>query len=229
MANFNDVVGLTKKWEGGLSSNPKDSASKYPSPYIYKGKKGWHTNKGITYKTFKDYATKLGYEDSATNFITMPDTIWNKIAKAIYWDTLKLDTLKSNGIAFQLFSAKWGGWKKKLFVNYLAKKGIKWDGKDSTISSSFNELLQKQSETQIIQDISKLMSGYYVSLNQPAFTQGWLNRVKDTTDYAIQFVRSNVIEPASEQAKKKSNWLIYLSIGLIGYYLLSKRKIRIRI
>ena len=73
------------------------------------------------------------------------------------------------------------------------------------------------------------MSGYYVSLNQPEFTQGWLNRVKDTTNYAIQFVKSNVLEPVQEQAKKKSNWLIYLSIGLIGYYLISKRKMRIRI
>ena len=210
MANFNEIIALTKKWEGGLSANPKDSASKFPSPYTYKGKKGWHTNKGITYKTFKDYSTKLGYQDNATNFLTMPDTIWNKVAKKIFWDTMGLDTLKSNGIAFQLFSAKWGGWKKKIFQNYLKNKGINWDSHDNTISSAFNQLLEKQSETQTIQDISKLMAGYYISLNQPDFTQGWLNRVKDTTNYAIQFVQSNVVEPVKKKIQLGnvfSNWV----------------------
>jgi len=231
MANFNDIVGLTKKWEGGLSNNPKDRASKYPSPYIYKGKKGWHTNKGVTYQTFESASKKLGFENNATNFINMPDEIWNKIAKSLFWDKLGLDGLQSNGVAFQLFSWQWGagqGWFERMY-RYLSSKGISWDKKTSTLVKALNKVIQEQGEIKTIQELTEQQNQFYKSLNQPAFTKGWLNRVADTTNYAIQYVKSNVIEPVSEQAKKKSNWLIYLSIGLIGYYLLFKAKKGIRI
>ena len=62
------------KMEGGLSNHANDSASSFPSPTPQK----YHTNKGITYKTFIDSAN-LGYEPTLNNFLTMPNKIWQDI------------------------------------------------------------------------------------------------------------------------------------------------------
>jgi lysozyme family protein len=225
MALFENIIALTKKWEGGLSRNPKDSASKYPSPYTYKGKTGWHTNKGITYKTFVDASKKFGFPNTANNFINMPEAIWNKIAKGLYWDALNLDTLKSDGVAFQLFSWKWGGsgWLKR-FKNYLDSKHIEWDGNSNTIATAVNKLIDKQGETKTINDLSQQQAEYYKALNQPTFEKGWLNRVQDTTNYALNYIKSNIIKPVESQAKKKYNWLIIGAITIVTVYFLSKKK-----
>ena len=88
MGNFQDIKPLTLKWEGGLSRATTDTASKNPSPYIHNGVSGWHTNKGITYQTFKAAANKYGFVNNAENFINMPDAIWDKIAKGLQYDPL---------------------------------------------------------------------------------------------------------------------------------------------
>lgn len=72
------------KWEGGLSRDPNDTASSYPAPWEYQGKTGWHTNKGITYKTFVGNAKRIGYAASKENFFNMPDELWLKILKEAY-------------------------------------------------------------------------------------------------------------------------------------------------
>ena len=73
MANYKKIMPFVRKWEGGLSNNKSDNASKNPSPCEYNGKKGWHTNKGVTWTTFKGSAN-LGY---TANHI---------VVKAIFYD-----------------------------------------------------------------------------------------------------------------------------------------------
>lgn len=75
------LVPFIQKWEGGLSRDPHDRASAYPAPWVYNGKSGWHTNKGITFSTFQSNAHKLGYKVSPENFFLMPDALWLKILK----------------------------------------------------------------------------------------------------------------------------------------------------
>ena len=55
MTIIEKYVKFTKKWEGGLSRDKNDSASSYPCPTPYKGKTGYHTNAGITYKTWVSF------------------------------------------------------------------------------------------------------------------------------------------------------------------------------
>lgn len=190
MGTFNNIIPLTKKWEGGLSRNKKDTASKYPSPYIYKGSTGWHTNKGITYPVFVTASKKFGFENNAKNFLTMPDEIWNKIAKGFYWDKLKLDNLKSDAISFQLFSWLWGagtGWYNRM-QKYLFSKGIKWNKTSDTLYQAINILIQNQGEKKTVDELQQQQVEFYKSINQPAFEKGWINRVIDTTKFAYNYL-----------------------------------------
>lgn len=103
------LVPFMKKWEGGLSRDPNDTASSYPAPWEYKGVTGWHTNKGITYKTFVSNASKLGYAQTKENFINMPDDIWLKILKGSYMASFPLNKISHlPRIQAVIISWSWG-------------------------------------------------------------------------------------------------------------------------
>lgn len=87
------LVPFIKKWEGGLSRDPNDTAGKNPAPWSYNGQTGWHTNKGITYSTFAGNAKKLGYEASKENFFNMADELWLKILKGAYVNAFPVDKI----------------------------------------------------------------------------------------------------------------------------------------
>jgi len=225
MANFQSVKAITLKKEAGLSRATTDTASRNPSPYVYQGKTGWHTNKGVTYTTFVEASKRYGFENNANNFLTMPEAIWDKIAKGMYWDFLRLDTLKSDGVAIQLFSLVWGGlsWYNAM-QRYLSSKGISWNKNPSTLASAVNTLIDKQGERKTIEELDVVQQDYYKSLNQPANTRGWVNRVKETTQYAYNYIGNVVKEVA--QNKNVVNYAL-LGVGIIlvasaSYYIYKK-------
>lgn len=149
----------------------------------------------------------------------MPDAIWDKIAKGLFWDDLNLDILKSNGVAFQLFSWHWGsgnGWKNRV-QSYLKSKGIDWDKTSSKTADVFNKLIDKQGEKQTIDDLQEQQIQFYKSLNQPTFINGWINRVKDTTNYAYNYVGK-----IYRDNENKINYTI-IGIALIGITFLAYR------
>lgn len=103
-----NVVKFVLQKEGGLSNNLNDSASNYPSPTPEK----YHTNKGITYKNFVEFADKLGYKASLNNFLTMPLDIWLKIFNLKYLKPLK--NISDNKVLNTYLGLwLWGGWSKK--------------------------------------------------------------------------------------------------------------------
>ena len=87
------LVPFMLKFEGGLSRDPSDTASRNPSPWTYKGKTGWHTNKGVTYSSFVGLAKKVGYIPNSKNFFEMPDTIWMGILREGYMKPYPLDII----------------------------------------------------------------------------------------------------------------------------------------
>lgn len=90
---LNKLVPFITKWEGGLSRDPADTASSHPAPWSYKGKTGWHTNKGVTYATFKSAAARHGFANNAKNFFEMPDWIWIRILKDGFMRPWPLDQI----------------------------------------------------------------------------------------------------------------------------------------
>jgi len=216
MANFQDIKGLTLKWEGGLSRATTDNASRNPSPCVHKGVTGWHTNRGIIWTTFVSSANKLGFAPNCDNFINMPDAIWDKVAKNLFWDTLNLDNIKSNGVAFQLFSWQWGagtGWFNRM-QRYLTSKGVNWDKRSSTLANGINQVIDKQGEKQTIDDLDAQQKEFYISLNQPVYTKGWLNRITDTTKLAYSYIGQKISKVYSDN-KKNINYTI-IGVGLIA-------------
>lgn len=224
MADIKYIIPFTYKWEGGLSRATTDKASANPSPYVYKGQTGWHTNKGVTYTAFKSLAPKLGYKDTSQNFLTMPEDIWLKIAKNGYWDIINLDNLKSQALANLMFSWQWGSgyaWRNRV-KNYLLSKGISWNiGDLKGLSDKLNQLVSKQGEKQTFDDLIEQKKQFLLSLNQPANEKGWLRRLEDLKSYSygllgksIEVVKRNIIPTI----------LITAALAFGGYILINKLK-----
>ena len=111
---FNNLVAFIKNKEGGLSNNPNDPAAKNPSPTP----QNYHTNKGITYKTFQDSAATFNYNPSLSNFLAMPDEIWKPIFINKYYNKAKLT---NNEVLNGLFAYwYWQGWN----ARYLPIKDV---------------------------------------------------------------------------------------------------------
>ena len=214
MASIDSILPLTKIEEGGLSRATTDTASKYPSPYVYKNQTGWHTNRGVTYRAFKDLAPKLGYTDNYQNFIQMPDSIWLKIAKNGYWNVINLDEMKSQAIANLFFSWQWGagfGWRNRI-KRWFETKNINWDKDELTeLSKNINTVVSRQGEKKVLDELIEQFKEFYVSLNQPANIKGWLNRLNRLKEHAYKLL----IDFSSPSTN-----LVLVTILIVGAYLL---------
>jgi hypothetical protein len=224
MAQIREIIPFTYKWEGGLSRATTDKASRNPSPYVYNGQKGWHTNKGVTYSTFKSLAPKLGYSDTSNNFLTMPEDIWLKIAKNGYWDIINLDAVKSQAIANIMFSWMWGSgyaWRNRI-QKYLQSKGISWNISDlKGLPNKLNDLTDKQGEKQTFDELIEQKKQFLLSLGQPANEKGWMNRLNDLKNYSYTLfgktvqATKNVAKESTEIVKKNITPTILITTALL--------------
>jgi len=78
--------------EGGKSSNPKDTASKYVQPGQV------HTNRGVTWNTYKSLASKLGLNPDYNSFLNLTKDGAVKFIYEYYLDNAK-DLPDQTGIA----------------------------------------------------------------------------------------------------------------------------------
>jgi len=203
MAEASIIIPFIKRWEGGLSKDPKDTASKNPAPCSYNGVVGYHTNKGITYTTFTTLAKPLKYVDSCDNFFAMPDDIFLKIFKNGYWQFFDLDNYKSQQIANLIVSWCWASGnygaykqiKKFLETNYKIVFTQSHSQNIELIKNFFNSL-PGTDENKIYNKLVQYYKDYYTSLNQPTFIHGWLNRVNDLVDFSgiVTTVKKNPLK-----------------------------------
>ncbi|MDQ3110518.1 MAG: hypothetical protein M3R17_11545 [Bacteroidota bacterium] len=193
-----------KKWEGGLSNDPRDSfPASHPAPCYYMGQSGWHTNKGIIYSTFESNAAKLGYEASCDNFIKMPEHIWLKIYKASFWDKFLLDGYRSQSLADIIVSLAWGsgiaGAYKQLAKFFNTHYGETFPTASSAYSlehaKKFRQLFNHLSftgmgEKRVHEKLIQHLRQFYISLNNPTYIKGWLNRVNALNDFTYSSLRA---------------------------------------
>lgn len=231
MASIKYVVPFTKQWEGGLSRATTDKASANPSPWTYKGVTGWHTNRGITYTTFVSNAAKLCYAITPENFFLMPDEIWMKIAKQIYWDGLLLDQVRSEAIAAALFNWIWGSGdygaghslEKFLYEKYKIVATT-----DAQQVAAINKLTLTQGEENLFLQLIDWREQFFISLNQPLNLDGWLNRLKNGSGTGAKR-KESMLEFGLNLIKKKKLKIIAVALGIIiivsiTFYLLKKQK-----
>lgn len=91
MANFNEAIALVLKHEGGFVNHPKDP--------------GGATNAGITYSTFRSYASILDLPVSQIAHKNLNISQIAKIYKLGYWDKIKGDRIKDQQVANLIFDS----------------------------------------------------------------------------------------------------------------------------
>ncbi len=215
MASYSSAIPYIKKAEGGLSRAVTDSASKNPSPYVYNGVTGWHTNRGITWSTFKGLAPSVGYAVNQDNFIKMPDSIWLGIYKTGYWNDMKGDLYDSQAIANAVVDFAWasgGGGSRKSLIKFLKQKGIVAND-SASISKGFNSLVKKEGEAKVFSDLIDHRKNYFISLNQPANEEGWLKRMDTLKKEGLSIL--NLQANVAIQGVKKN--IIPITIAFVGF------------
>ena len=187
MVDYKNLVGFIKLKEGGLSGDKQDLASSTPSN-CGKDSKGrlYHTNKGITWATFKGLASKGGYEASCDNFIKMPDSVWLKVYKVGFWDAVQGDRIQNQAIANTFVEMIWSsgigsvssgkgllGW-----LNAFFKKNYNQNLTTITQMVDFVNKLDNEGKTpELFEQLNSYRIEKYKSLNKPYWIKGWLNRV----------------------------------------------------
>ena len=187
MVDYKNLVGFIKLKEGGLSGDKQDLASSTPSN-CGKDSKGrlYHTNKGITWATFKGLASKGGYTASCDNFLKMPDDVWLKVYKVGFWNEVQGDRIKNQAIANTFVEMNWGsglgsisrgtgtlGW-----LNRFFQKNYNQNLTSISQMVDFVNKLDDEGKTpELFEKLNDFRASKYVALNQPTFTKGWLNRL----------------------------------------------------
>ena len=182
MKNINDYIDFTKRWEGKLSRDTSDSASKNPCPTPFNGKSGWHTNIGITYAVWK---SKFGTTNDA-RFFEMNNEDWFKVFKGLYWDKVKGDDYDSFSVAVVVTGMAWGSGSSRAGITLQQalnnlNKPVAIDGKIGlkTIAAA-----NSCDERQLFDELMRLRIAFFKSIGAVGkpnnkFLKGWLNRAND--------------------------------------------------
>lgn len=194
MANLAIGIPYLKRWEGGLSRATSDKASSDPSPYVHEGVTGWHTNKGVTWSTFKSGAKVIGYAINKINFLQMPDLIWIKIFEQLYADPMSAKNCISDAVGVALVDFLWGsGGAKKVVSNWLKSKYgvIIYNGKNYDMKKAVAFINTKDEKTMFL-EIVNIRRAYYKSLNDPGNIKGWLARVGALEKFGLDLIKKKV-------------------------------------
>jgi len=176
MADYKNIIAFIKEKEGGLSHSQHDSAKADPVP----DGTGVHTNKGVTWKTFKAMAFTLQYDPTVDLFYQMPDDIWGRIFKSGYWDKIWGDHIVSQAIANTLVDWAWGSGPRTATRKIQQFLEIDADGRMGPITIETINTRSQLDDRVFNSDFSAYKLAWYLSLpNQDANYAGWKNRLTD--------------------------------------------------
>lgn len=179
--NLQTYINFTKRWEGGLSRDVNDSASSYPNPLEYQGKKGWHTNMGITFKVWDSV-----FPNHDKEFFTMTDEQWFKVFKTLYWDSVKGDSYECFSISVFVTGMAWGSGATRSAITL--QQALNNLGKSVTVDGKIgNKTIQAANECDclsLFNELVRLRKQFFLAISEPGsknakFRKGWLNRLAD--------------------------------------------------
>lgn len=169
--NYNKHV-LT--WEGKKSSDPQDGAAKCVSAGMV------HTNKGVTFCTFKLYAASLGITPVTHNrFLSLTD---NEVARFLFRFYENIQGYKyPDSIAISMVETNWmsGSKAKDTLIQALSSLNKKPQDLDEAI-----RLANSISEKELFKAYNDIRYNFLVNIlgNSPKFSKykdGWRNRIND--------------------------------------------------
>jgi len=196
MADYRLAIPHVLKWEGGYSADPNDTASSDSTSRFMKwGKSNYpiHTNKGITWGTWKSVANRLGLEKTENAFLNMTDEQWGKIFKLNYWNYIQADKILSQPIAEFLVEIGWGsgfgGARREYSAmqRWLTEKGYNAGAADGYIGNNtikaLNSFLkdkgakgEKELYDFLFNERDKSLKGKATAASH---YRGWYNRISD--------------------------------------------------
>jgi lysozyme family protein len=202
MASFDALIPYIKKSEGGISNDPDDNAATYPSPWMWTDPRTGitapaHTNRGVIFPTFKNLAPVLGYAVTKENFLNMPDDIWFKIFKYGFWDRMKGDLIKSNGIAYIFTNMAWGSgpgaWSieagaKDIIQDFIKQKYGVWIDSDSKMVAFVNGIKDEAAFINGLVDYRLAWLSQHPDWNK--YKSGWTRREEELRKMALQVLSS---------------------------------------
>ena len=180
MTIIEKYVAFTKKWEGGLSRDKSDSASSYPCPTPYKGKTGYHTNAGITYKTWVSF---FGTDNDA-RFYLMNSADWFAVFKKGYWDGVRGDAYNSQNIAVFVTGMAWGSGARQAIKSLqvaINHCGLQCDV-DGLIGPKTILLANSIEPRKLFDALTAERERFFYAIGvgkNAKFLTGWLNRLND--------------------------------------------------
>lgn len=174
MADHTKIIPLILAVEGGLSKSLKDAAHVDPLP----DGSGYHTNKGITWTTFKTAAPLCGFVAEPSLFYSMPEYVWGSIFKLLYWDKIQGDRINSQAIAETLVDWCWASGPHTATKKMQEFLKVPDDGIMGPATLSAINGRSQTNERQFNDDFSAYKMAWYLSLpNQESNYQGWSNRL----------------------------------------------------
>lgn len=196
MANYKLAIPHVLKWEGGYSAAQTDTAKHDATSVYMKTRTGnfrIHTNKGITWNTWKSVAESLGLEKTEKAFLNMTDAEWGKIFKKKYWDYIKADKISSQAIAEFLVEIGWGsgfgGARKEYSAmqEWLTEKGYNAGTPDGYIGNNTIKALNSFLKDKGAKGESELLDFLFKTRDESlkrkstaeANYRGWYNRIYD--------------------------------------------------
>lgn len=206
MANYKLYLPELLKVEGGLSKSKQDKASAFPVP----DGSGYHTNKGVTWKTFSSLATRLGYRPDVALFYKMPDSLVGLIFKYEYWDKVYADKINSQAIAENI--ADWAyhsgpGTALKQVKKFL---GLASNASPEAFINRINKTIDaKAFVTQLI----NYRKHWLLALPGTANDKGWINRLNSLYKSSIEKIGVTGIA---------SGLTLFLIIVIVGLYLITR-------
>lgn len=199
MANLQKVnFDYIKKWEGGLSYNQQDSASRNPVPSTkdHPNPKGIHTNVGVQWVAWAAIFSRS--DESVAQFYAMPKEKWVQVYKW-YWDIVGASNIKNQIIAELLADWAWGSgtnacFQLQQFLNANYDCMLEVDGRvgKKTIYA-LNEAIRKESPIQVYEALYKWRVQWIKRLPSfQDFGRGWMNRLEDFHQWALGVLRGEL-------------------------------------
>ena len=173
-------IAFTRKWEGGLSRDVNDSASKHPCPTPFLGKNGYHTNIGITYAVW----VKMFGKNNDTRFYAMKAEDWFNVFKTLYWNGVRADEFKSQNIAIFVTGMAWGSGAKqavKSLQQAILNCGVTVV-KDGIIGNNTIKAANSIEPQVLFDALTSERERFFRAIGKgknAKFLKGWLNRLAD--------------------------------------------------
>lgn len=177
---ISDFIKTMKQWEGGLSKNLDDTASKHMCPTPYKDGHCYHTNKGITYAVWQHYFGS-NHDD---RFYAMSDEDWFAIFDNLYFKAVKGHEIKCLNIAALTADAAWASGVHP--ASEMLQKACKLIGAkidvDGSIGNTTLGIVNSSDPQKLFDALVTVRSNFYHSIavgHNAQFLNGWLNRLHD--------------------------------------------------